>query len=363
MVTSRATRRHRGAGRDPEPAPWGTPKALRDVTAAIPAACYDNPTWRGLAYVARDLALYATGVACLLATDHPALLVPAWALTALATSALFVLGHDAAHGALFRSRRLCDAVARLAFLPSLHALAAWRAGHNRVHHGHTGRRGIDFVWHPTTPAEWAAMSPAARLRHRIEWSAGGSGLYYLRAVWWDRMMRFVPAPRFRRAFRHDRALVVAFLAVASAALVAVGVARTGTIAGGLWTWTKVLVVPWLGFNWIIAATVYVQHIHPAIPWHGGPRDSALREQLDGTATWRLPPWLNFFWHNVYVHAPHHVDPRIPFYHLPRAAAALEPIVGTTVRPERLPFAGYLAVTRRCKLFDFERAEWVGYRAR
>ena len=337
-----------------------TSKALRDVTSAIPASCYENPAWRGLAYLARDVGLYAAGVALLLSTDRAGLLVVGWALTALATSALFVVGHDAAHGALFRSRRLCSVVARLAFLPSLHAVAAWQAGHNRVHHGHTGRRGIDFVWHPTTPAEWAAMPRRARIRHRIEWSVAGAGLYYLRAVWWARMMRFVPAARFRRTFRRDRALVVGVLAAASAALLATGFARTGTIAGGVWTWTKVFLVPWLAFNWIIGATVYVQHIHPAIAWHGGPRDSALREQLDGTATWRLPTWLNFFWHNVYVHAPHHLDPRIPFYHLPRAAVALESVVGTAVRPARLPLAGYVEVTRRCKLFDFDRGVWLGY---
>lgn len=333
---------------------------LRAAVASIPASCYERPLRRGLAYFARDALLYAGGVAALLATDHPLALVPLWLLTGLAVSALFVIGHDAAHGALFDRPRVDTLVAQLAFLPSLHALAAWRLGHNRVHHGHTGRRHVDFVWHPLSPAEYAALPRPHRLRHRMEWSAWGAGLYYLRAVWWARMMRLVPAPRFRRALRRDRVVVVATAALASAALLAHGAAAYGTVAGALWTWAKVLLVPWLVFTWIIGVTVYVHHIGPEVPWQAGPGWTALRGQVDGTACWRLPAWLNFFWHNVYVHVPHHVDPRIPFYHLPRAAAALGAVLGDGVRPRRLRLADYVAITRRCKLFDFERGVWVGY---
>lgn len=337
-----------------------TSRAVRAATAVIPAACYDNPTWKGLAYVARDAALYATALALLLAGDHPAVVVAGWTLGGLAISALFVVAHDAAHGALFRSARLSTALARLAFLPSLHALAAWQAGHNRVHHGHTGRRDVDFVWHPTTPEEYARLPRPARLRHRIEWSAAGAGLYYLRAVWWTRMMRLAPPARFRAAFGRDRALVITVALAAVVALGALGVARYGTWTGAAWTVVKVAVVPWLVFTWIIGTTVYVQHIHPDVAWHASERWSPLDAQVDGTATWRIPAWLNLFWHNVYVHAPHHLDPRIPFYHLPRAAAALEATLGDAVRPVRLRLRDYVDTTRRCKLYDFERGTWRGY---
>ena len=101
-----------------------TPRSLRGAIAVLPVTSYDNPAWKGFGYLARDAALYALAVALLLASDHPAVLVAAWTLGGLAISALFVLAHDAAHGALFRSRRVGNTVARLAFLPSLHALAA-----------------------------------------------------------------------------------------------------------------------------------------------------------------------------------------------------------------------------------------------
>ena len=98
----------------------------------IPERCYRNPTAKGLAYTARDFAIYALIVAGLLATDTWWLLVPLWLLAGLAVAGLFVLGHDAAHGSLFRSKRLNTWVARAAMLPAAHVREAWALGHNRI---------------------------------------------------------------------------------------------------------------------------------------------------------------------------------------------------------------------------------------
>ena len=86
-------------------------------------------------------------------TDNRLLLVPLWLFAGLMVSGLFVLGHDAAHGALFDSSRLNAYVAPLSMLPSLHAVEVWIFGHNSVHHGHTLRKQIDFVWQPLTVAQ------------------------------------------------------------------------------------------------------------------------------------------------------------------------------------------------------------------
>jgi len=337
-----------------------TPLAHRDVVGAIPAACYVRSTARGLAYVARDALVYLIATTLLVVADAPIWWAPLWLVAALAISGLFVLAHDAAHGALFDDARLNTWVARLAFLPSLHALAAWQLGHNRVHHGHTGRAGIDFVWHPLSPADYARLPRRVRLRHRLEWSAWGAGLYYLRAVWWARMMRLVPPARFRASFRRDRALVVAMALLACGACLAVGALRTGTVAGATWTVVRALIVPWLLFNWIIGVTVYVHHIAPEVPWYPGHAWTRLGGAVDATTSHVPPRWLNLFWHNVYVHAPHHVDPRIPWYHLPRAADALASVLGDGVRPRPIGLRDYVAITRRCKLFDFDRGTWTGY---
>jgi len=178
-------------------------RTLAGVIEVIPESCYENPAWLGLAYFARDLALHALVLVALASTDTWWLLIPLWGLSALTVSALFILGHDAAHQSLFRSKRLCAVVGRIAMLPSLHVHDAWVLGHNRLHHGHTVREGMDFVWHPVSPEQYAALPAWKRLRHRIEWSPLGAGLYYLRDVWWNKMMRFTPPEKLARDIGRD----------------------------------------------------------------------------------------------------------------------------------------------------------------
>src|SRR6478609_4557246 len=143
--------------------------SLKPVLDVIPDAAYDNPTWKGLAYFARDLAMYAVLVVVLIEVSNPiaglALQIP----MAFVVGALFVVGHDVAHGALFKSKRLNSIVGHVAMLPSWHVYEGWVLGHNRIHHAFTVRQGYDFVWHPYTADEYRAMRPWQRAGHRIEW--------------------------------------------------------------------------------------------------------------------------------------------------------------------------------------------------
>src|SRR5262245_6707568 len=123
------------------------PRSLAPVIDIIPLRCYENPTWKGLAYAARAFALHAIALLGLALTDQPLLLIPLWILSSLTVAGLFIIGHDSAHEALFKSPRLCWWVGQLAMLPSLHVYEAWVLGHNRIHHGHTVRGQMDFVWH------------------------------------------------------------------------------------------------------------------------------------------------------------------------------------------------------------------------
>lgn len=339
------------------------PEVTRTLGAAVrslPEHCYHNPTWKGLAWMARDVLLYALCVAALLATDEPLLVVPLWVLTALAISALFILGHDAAHGALFRSRRLNHGLGRLAMLPALHLFEAWIYGHNRVHHGHTVRELFDYVWHPLSPDQYAALSPLARLGHRLKWSWLGGGIYYLHEIWWRRMIRFNAPARLRAGLRRDRILVGGWVLASSAALLWVGAAHYGTWSGAAWTWLKVVGVPFLLWNYSIGITVYVHHICENIAWHGRHEWTKFKGQVEGTTIIYIPRWLNFFYHNIFLHTPHHVDARIPFYGLPAAVKALRERYADVMVERRYRFADYWRTTRACKLFDFDTGRWRTY---
>ncbi len=330
------------------------PTNLKPVIDVIPANCYERSTIRGIGLLARDFALYGLAIWGLASTDNVLLLIPLWLLAGLAVSALFVLGHDAAHGALFDSDRLNAGVARLTMLPSLHATEVWVFGHNRVHHGHTIREGMDFVWQPLTVQEYDDLSRLGRLRHRLEWGPTGSGAYYVREVWWNKMVRFPPPDRWRRPMRRDQALVAVF---ALAALVA-SIAVAGV--GGLWVWSKVLVIPFLLFIHIIGWVVYVHHIDPEIRWWPRRDWNKFRGQVQGTTVIWGPPGWDLFFHWIMVHVPHHVDMRIPCYRLPAAARAIAAAFPDDLIQRPLSLRAYVRSTRVCKLYDFETGSWQPY---
>ena len=124
------------------------PTSLKPVIDVLPDSVYDNPTWRGMAYFWRDTAMYVALLALLVVVTNVAEVLVLEVAMGLVVSGLFVVGHDAAHGALFSSKRRNSTVAHLAMLPSFHVYEGWVLGHNRVHHPYTVRQGYDFVWHP-----------------------------------------------------------------------------------------------------------------------------------------------------------------------------------------------------------------------
>jgi omega-6 fatty acid desaturase (delta-12 desaturase) len=344
----------------PETRP-AAPGSLRPVLSAIPPEAYANPTWKGLGYFARDLAIYAACVALLVRWSSPLLVVPVWVVAALAVSGLFVVGHDAAHQSLFSRRWLNDVVGRVAMLPSWHVYTAWIFGHNRVHHGFTGRQGYDFVWHPVTPAQYAAMPKAARLRHRVEWSFIGAGAYYTREVWWHKMILWRAPQKSAPSVNRDRALVIGFVTGAAAALTAYGLAHGASVAGVVWLIARVLVVPFLAFTFVIGSIIHVHHIDPDIKWLRGDEWTKFAAQMEGTTVLRAGRVFNFFLHWIMVHTPHHVDMRIPMYNLDKAASAIEREFPGTVVDRPLRFRDFIANSRRCKLYDFDAQRWLSYR--
>lgn len=331
------------------------PTGLKPVIDIIPDSCYQRSTARGLLLMARDFAVYGLALWGLASTNNPLLLVPLWLVAGLAVSGLFVLGHDAAHQALFDSKRLNDIVGRVTMLPSWHVTEQWIFGHNRVHHGHTLRQGMDFVWHPITAEQWSEMSGLARLRHRIEWGPLGSGAYYLREVWWNKMVRFTPPERWAKSMNRDRALVAAFVGLTLAgSLVLAG------FGGGLWMWIKLFVVPFLLFCQTIGWVVYVHHIDPAIRWWPRREWNRFRGQVEGTTVLWGPPGWELFFHWIMVHLPHHVDMRIPCYRLPEAAEAIKAAYPEDVDERKISLRAYLHATRECKIHDFENGVWSRY---
>ncbi len=91
------------------------PTGLTEVLKIIPDGCYDNPTARGVAWIVRDFAIFAAATFGLVQAEG-FWLVPLWLLAGLSISSLFILGHDAAHDTLFKSKKLNYVLGQLAML-------------------------------------------------------------------------------------------------------------------------------------------------------------------------------------------------------------------------------------------------------
>jgi omega-6 fatty acid desaturase (delta-12 desaturase) len=337
------------------------PGSLLPVIRVIPKSAYENPTWKGLAYFGRDVLVYVALVAGLFVFDHPVAVVGLWVLSSLVISALFIVGHDSAHEALFKSRRMNSVIGHLAMLPSFHVYEGWALGHNRIHHKYTVRQGMDFVWHPYTADQWNEMSAPQKLRHKLEWSWLGAGAYYTREIWWHKMMVGKPPARWVKPIRRDRIIVNTWIGVTCAALAAAGWFRYGSVLGALWMPVKVSIVPFLAFNYVIGSVVHVHHIQPSIRWWSKREWTKFKGQMEGTTILRVTPGLNFFFHWIMVHIPHHVDVRIPMYNLEEAAEAIKAEFPDVVHDEKLRFRDFIRNTRVCKLYDFEEGRWLSYR--
>lgn len=345
---------------DETPEATERPTTLLPVIKAVPEHCYENPTWKGLLWFARDLVIYGAALWGLAVTDKIWFLVPLWILAGMAVAALFIIGHDAAHEALFRTKRMNSIVGHLAFLPSWHVYEGWVLGHNRIHHGHTLRQGMDFVWHPLTPEQYVELPRWKKLRHRLEWSCFGGGAYYTRDVWWNKMIVFDPPAKWASKIRRDRLIVAAFLVVATLGFGWLGLASYGSLVGAAWMVVKLLVIPFLLFQWTIGTVVHLHHIDPDIRWHKRREWNKFRGQMEGTTVLYAPVWLDFFFHQIFIHVPHHVDMRIPFYHLRGASDAIVETFPGVVEERKLRFRDYLRNTRECKLYDFDEGRWLTY---
>jgi omega-6 fatty acid desaturase (delta-12 desaturase) len=221
---------------------------------------------------------------------------------------------------------------------------------------------MDYVWHPVSPDAYRAMSLPERLVHRLKWSWLGAGVYYGWDIWWRNMIWFKPPEKIAADVRRDRLIVLAYAALVTGALLALGAHVYGGAGGALWMWVKVFAVPFAIWNYSIGISVYVHHISPDIAWHGRREWTRFKGQMEGTTILHIPVWANFFYHNIFLHVPHHVDMRIPFYHLPEASKAIVAAFPDVVRERRYGIGDYLRATRACKLYDFATHAWVGYEA-
>jgi omega-6 fatty acid desaturase (delta-12 desaturase) len=296
------------------------------------------------------LAAYGTAVAGAVVLGPLPLRLVAAMLAGGAISSLFVIGHDAAHGAFSASLRVNGIVGRIAFLPALHNFNLWQRQHNRLHHRLANLKGFNS-WSPLTKAEYDTLPRWRRAVERLYRGPLGFAPYYLVERWWR--CKFFPrrgAAGHADAWR-DFALLAAYLAAFVAFL-----AWRGGIASVLLGF----VVPFLVWNTLMGATTYMQHTHPRAPWFETLAEWRRLGQEEVTIEVAVPRWYGLISHHIMEHPAHHVHPRLPFYRLPAAQRRLAALMGERALVQRFTPAYLLSTLARCKLYDFEHHRWLDF---
>jgi len=317
----------------------------------------------------RALVLFALTLAVYLAAVAGAVGLPTWSLQLVcavvagaAIASLFVIGHDAAHGAFVDGRRLNGWIGRIAFLPTLHNYSLWQVAHNRLHHVDVNVKGLNS-WSPLSKAEFDALPAWRRLLERVYRTPPGLGLYYVKERWWRD--KFFPRRRHavgaRGAFVADFALLAGWLAIFLGGLALAGTALPGGPAAAVF-WG--FVVPFAAWNTLMGGTIYVQHTSVRVPWFRSRAEwERYGRQEDLTVHIEVPRWYGLISHHIMDHPAHHVMPKIPLYNLPAAQRRLNELLGERAVRERFTPRYLLDTMRRCKLYDYDGHRWLDFDGR
>jgi acyl-lipid omega-6 desaturase (Delta-12 desaturase) len=316
------------------------------------------------------VALFVANIAVYLAAVAGAVALSAWParlacviVAGSAISALFVIGHDAAHGAYTASRLANAIIGRIAFLPALHNYSLWQVQHNRLHHRLVNIKGFNS-WSPLSMAEYDGLPPWRRWVQRIYRGPLGFAPYYLIERWWRD--KFFPRRRNGAAqhaiFWADFALLVGYLAGFVALLALVGAALPQSSAAAAVGWG--FAAPFVVWNMLMGATTYMQHTHRRAPWFAEQtewRGVAGQEELSVHVM--APRWYGAISHHIMDHPAHHVHPKIPLYRLAAAQRRLNELLGERAIVQRFTPAYLWHTLSCCKLYDYREHRWLDFAGR
>ena len=278
-------------------------------------------------------------------------------LSGIAISSLFVLAHDAAHGALIKNKFIAELVGTIFMLPSLNSYRLWCYGHNRVHHGFTSFSPLDWIWRPLTINEYTNLSRYKKLLYRIERNMYGCGIHYLIKVWWQKMMFFMPTELHKKQANGLKLskLIVAVFAVIFAIIAYKYNGFTGVFLG--------LILPFIVFNYVISLIVYLHHTHPSIPFFDEKHEWNQAIGVVYCTTVIKANWLiDTLTHHILIHTPHHIDMRIPFYRLKTAFEGIKKDHTEYLHEYKLTWKTMKHIFSNCKLYDYHNHKWYSFKA-
>jgi len=340
------------------PTPSGTPSHHELVQALARFVAPDTRT--GTALMFTDCALYGAGLALAAFGNGLWLQWAGGVIAGLKLCGLSVLGHDAAHGMLTRSRRLNKIFAVLAFTPCLFNDRLWLHAHHTLHHALTNGAPPDihkpFSWqqYQRMPA-WRQRWVRATRSPNPLWQ----GLYFIV----DRLSRVTILSRIYPAAVRRQAIPYTLLTLSYLAALCTWLASRHQFAPGptLGDIGLVVVVPLLIFHSLTSFVLFLQHTHPRIPWFapGDPRAHDCPQQ-ERVAHVQMPAALASLMHHSLEHPVHHVMPALPCYRAREAQARLNELIGARAIVVEPSLTAIADIFRRCKLYDYASHRWMDF---
>lgn len=320
-----------------------------------------SDTARGLKLVVQESMLYLIGLGMVLFAGPLWLKIVGSILAGFKLTSFHILAHDAVHRSLVVNSTFNKRIAMVLAVPALHNYRLWVLDHLLWHHSKTNGEQVD-LYRPFSKAEFDALPKLRQLLERIVRYPNVIGFALNFFVWWLMGTRVVPdktTPASMRssAWRHFLAILCYHLAFA-AFLCSVPHFAPVTLGQAL---SLGLGLPLFVFSFVMGTSLYVMHTNPRLPWFRsiGERTGVYAPELCASHM-ILPDAISKFVMNVFAHSAHHAHPGIPVYNLLEAQKHLDKLLGHRAVAEPFSIAGTLTTMRTCKLYDFERHQWLDF---
>jgi fatty acid desaturase len=236
-------------------------------------------------------------------------LLPGWSLPLVslvigyAFAGLAFLAHETLHGAVVRNKRVRHAVGFLAFIPFVLSPRLWIAWHNRMHHGHANRPGIDPDAYPTLDEHRQSLLV------RLSTDCFGIGRGRLRGltsllIGFHVQSLHVLATARRRRYLPPRELLLACLETSAG----VGVWLALLVTLGAHVFLFAYVLPALFANACVMAYIFTNH---ALSPH-----TSVNDPLANSLSVTVPRVVDFLTLRFGFHVEHHLFPWMSSRHAP-----------------------------------------------
>ncbi|KAI0416886.1 fatty acid desaturase-domain-containing protein [Xylaria grammica] len=372
---------------------------IKTIREQIPEHCFRPSTLRSMSFVVRDLSIFIGLLYLALHVERTANTYVSFLTryvaypyaAGIAMTGLWVLAHEAGHGAFSTNKKVANTVGFIIHSALMSPYFAWRSSHAR-HHQFANNVSIDLNYVPPSREEYRTLFRGSKgqnektLKEAIHGGESEHGqdmltdnfedapfVVFLRIIlqqvigwhwylishitagpnsspkksrgWWDNS-HFMPDSSL---FRADEFWDIVLSDVGLLAMIGV-VYNLGQWYGFKTVlWTYGLPLMWVN-HWIVMIT-YLHHTHTSLPKYTPESWTYLRGAL--ATVDRDPGFIlrHMTHHIIDLHVVHHLFPRVPHYHAQEATDAMKPLLGEYYHVDKTSYWGALWSA-------FTKCQWV-----